>query len=129
MPERSADWFRQAEKDLENAWWETKGGFYEWACFSAQQAAEKALKAVYQKFGGTAWGHSILNLLKGLEEKISVPQELYASARKLDLYYLPARSPNGWEEGIPHDYYTEEEALHAIRSAEKILRFCKSLLA
>ena len=41
MPERSGDWIRQAEKDLEN----------EWACFSAHQSAEKALKAVYHKLG------------------------------------------------------------------------------
>ncbi len=51
MAERSLDWIRQAEKDLENAHWEKKGGYYEWACFVSQQAGEKALKAVYQRFG------------------------------------------------------------------------------
>jgi len=29
-------------------------GHYEWACFAAHQAAEKALKAVYQSLG--PWG-------------------------------------------------------------------------
>ncbi len=54
MPERSHDWMRQAEKDLENARWEKEGGYFEWACFVAQQAAEKAIKDVYQKLGGEA---------------------------------------------------------------------------
>lgn len=40
--ERSRDWIEQAKSDLEI-------GFYEWACFSSQQAAEKGVKAVFQK--------------------------------------------------------------------------------
>ncbi len=43
--ERSADWMDQAEGDLEHARSDLKGGFYDWACFSSHQAAEKALKA------------------------------------------------------------------------------------
>ncbi|MFN3974225.1 MAG: HEPN domain-containing protein [Dehalococcoidia bacterium] len=52
MPERSADWWARAQRDLQNARWEMGGGFYEWACFVAQQAAEKALKSVYHRLGG-----------------------------------------------------------------------------
>lgn len=48
MPERKMDWLKQARRDLLHAKMDLKEGFYEWACFSAQQAAEKALKAVYQ---------------------------------------------------------------------------------
>ena len=51
MPERSRDWYDQAKRDLETARWEVQGGFYEWGCFVAQQAAEKALKGVYQRRG------------------------------------------------------------------------------
>ncbi len=130
MPERSHDWMRQAEKDLENARWEKEGGYFEWACFVAQQAAEKAIKAVYQKLGGEAWGHSVFNLLRGLEEKgIDLTGEMISAGRKLDRFYTPTRYPNGWDSGTPHDYYTEEDAEDAIRSAEEILRFCKGLLA
>ncbi len=45
--ERSADWMNQAEGDLLHARNDVAGGYYEWACFSAQQAAEKAVKAVF----------------------------------------------------------------------------------
>ena len=69
MVERSADWMKQAERDLENAKYELKGGFYEWSCFLCQQAAEKAVKAIYQKLGAEAFGHSVAGLLKKLPEK------------------------------------------------------------
>jgi len=54
--ERSADWMIQAEGDLLHARNDVAGRYYEWACFSAQQAAEKAVKAVFQRMGAEAWG-------------------------------------------------------------------------
>jgi len=44
---RAADWLRQALRDLEHAKRSVELGDYEWACFAAQQAAEKAVKALY----------------------------------------------------------------------------------
>ncbi len=129
MPERSADWFKQAEKDLENSVWEKKGGFYDWACFVAQQASEKAIKAVYQRLGGVAWGHSVVKLLEGLQEKIDIEKEIFEAARLLDRFYIPARYPNGWDSGAPYEYFTERDAEEAISAAKKILGFCKDLLA
>ncbi len=41
----------QAVGDLEHARSDRERGFYEWACFSAQQAAEKAVKAVFRRQG------------------------------------------------------------------------------
>ena len=43
--ERSADWLAQAKRDLVHARHDVEAEFYEWACFSAQQAAEKAVNA------------------------------------------------------------------------------------
>lgn len=37
MTERSRDWMDQAESDLRHARSDVDAGFYEWACFSAQQ--------------------------------------------------------------------------------------------
>ena len=54
--ERSADWIYEAGRDLEHAKSDSNSGFYNWACFSAQQGAEKALRAVFQKMGAEAWG-------------------------------------------------------------------------
>ncbi|MEM3486555.1 MAG: HEPN domain-containing protein, partial [Candidatus Methanomethyliaceae archaeon] len=62
--ERSQDWMDQAEGDLVHAQNDAEHGFYDWSCFSAQQAAEKAVKAVFQRLGGEAWGHSVADLLR-----------------------------------------------------------------
>lgn len=57
MSERSKDWMWQAERDLNHARNSRKAGDHEWACFAAQQAAEKGLKAVYQSQNMEGWGH------------------------------------------------------------------------
>lgn len=129
MAERSADWLAQAERDLEQARWSLEGDFHEWACFVSQQAAEKAVKAVYQRLGAESWGHSVASLLDGLGEKVEVPDELEACGRELDRFYVPARYPNGWESGAPKDYYREDDAERAVACAEGILRFCDRILA
>jgi HEPN domain-containing protein len=46
---RSKDWLAQAERDLEEAEWNLKGEFYEWVCFCAQQAGEKAAKGLCEE--------------------------------------------------------------------------------
>ena len=47
MPERSKDWLDQAIRDLEKANMDVKWKYYEWACFTAQQAAEKSVKVLF----------------------------------------------------------------------------------
>jgi HEPN domain-containing protein len=128
VAERSFDWMRQAQRDLESARAQAKSRFYEWACFIAQQAAEKAVKAALQRLGAEAWGHSVKDLLSGLAEKKRVSRELLDAAARLDKYYIPARYPNGWASGIPAEYITQEDARHAIGDSGKIVRFCKGLL-
>ncbi len=129
MAERSEDWFKQAKRDLESARVLFKEGIYEWACFIAQQAAEKAIKAVYQKKGGEAWGHSVGELIKGLSDRIDVGAALINDARHLDRFYIPARYPSGWASGTPGEYITREDAENAICNSEKIIQFCAGVLA
>jgi HEPN domain-containing protein len=129
MAERSGDWIRQALRDLESARSQEREGFFEWACFISQQAAEKALKAVFQRLGAEAWGHALLGLVDGLKEQVPVSSDLEESARTLDRYYIPARYPNGWASGTPSEYITRDDARDAIGHSEKILRFCADLLA
>ncbi|GGM97869.1 hypothetical protein GCM10007092_09440 [Thermus composti] len=51
---RARDWLLQAEKDLEMAEIAKGAGRHEWACFAAQQAAEKAVKALHLHLGQEA---------------------------------------------------------------------------
>jgi HEPN domain-containing protein len=126
MANRYADWFRQAEADLRHARNALEDGDYEWSCFAAQQAAEKALKAVFQKHGMDAWGHTVTALIGSLPAEVSKPSDsLINYARMLDKHYIPTRYPNGFDSGAPTDFYTKDEARSAIQHAEAILEFCR----
>ena len=123
--ERSRDWFRQAERDLAHARKATALGEFEWVCFAAQQAAEKAVKALHEAHGGHGWGHAILKLLEDLEEVMVVPDRMKDAARVLDLMYIPTRYPNGFDNGIPGDYFTTRDAERAIEESHALLEFVR----
>jgi len=129
MPERSADWIKQAIRDLEVAEILLEHGFFEWSCFIAQQAAEKAVKAVFQRLNANAWGHSIYDLFRILSKRVDIHEEILECARILDRYYIPTRYPNSFESGSPYEYFTRRDAEDAILCSRRILEFCKSLLA
>jgi HEPN domain-containing protein len=125
MANRYADWYRQAEADLRHARHALDDGDFEWSCFAAHQAAEKALRAVFQKLGMDAWGHTLTALIGNLPPPVEQPSEqLVNYARMLDKHYIPTRYPNGFASGAPTDFYTAGEAQNAVRYAEAILEFC-----
>jgi len=127
--DRSKDWLDEAKGDLEHARNDMQGGFYNWACFSTQQAAEKAIKAVFQRIGAEAWGHSVADLLKELARKQVVSEELMDASLELDKAYIPTRYPNAHPSGSPRSRYTKEESRRLIGYAEKIVQFCSNLLS
>ena len=127
MAERSSDWLRQSEKDLEKAKLDIDWGYHEWACFTAQQAAEKALKGLFQHLHGEAWGHGTKALLDKLPYEDSAI--LLEDAKFLDKLYIPTRYPNGLPEGIPHDYFTRSEAQQAVEAASRIYDWCKGKIS
>ena len=128
MVERSKDWIAQSERDLEQAKWSAKGGFYEWACFIAQQAAEKAVKAVYQALHGTCRGHSVSALLRSLPEGYRPEAPVVEAAMRLGRFYIQTRSPNGFDIGNPKDYYTETDSEAALEDARTVIAFCNNKL-
>jgi len=127
--ERSKDWIDEAEGDLKHAKSDLEHEFYNWACFSAQQSAEKAMKAVFQKMHAEAWGYSAFDLLKELSKRHKVPEDLIDKALELDKAYIPTRYPNAHPSGSPRKRYTKEEAMRLIKYAEEIFKFCSSLLS
>jgi HEPN domain-containing protein len=56
MASRVENWYKQARRDLQHARHALEDEEFEWACFAAQQSAEKALKALYQAAGEEAGG-------------------------------------------------------------------------
>lgn len=128
MSDRSKDWMAQAKRDLEHAAKDVVDGYYEHACFEAQQSAEKAVKAIYQHLHGEGWGHRVSKLLQELAGFGShPPPDLIDDGKILDQYYVPARYPNGFESGAPMDFFTREQADDAVRRAERIIRWCEGI--
>ncbi len=128
MADRSGDWIKQADADLRHARNSISLKDFEWACFSAQQAAEKAVKAVYQQLHAEAWGHSVSILLANLPPETNVSQDLIEKAKVIDKHYIPARNPNGFDTGAPTDYFTAAEGKTAVEIAREIIEFCKNFL-
>lgn len=124
---RYQDWLDQAERDLKRAGIDIQYEYWEWACFTAQQAAEKAVKALLMKGGASVWGHAITPMLRRLTG-VSVSTTMIEYAQLLDAYYIPTRYPNGFAEGKPADYYNEQKAREAVDAASELIRFCKNHL-
>lgn len=67
-------WFQQASYNLKAVRWNIEGGFYDTACFLAQQAGEKVLKSIlyYQGARRTALlTHSLLEMTQEAVKKLS----------------------------------------------------------
>lgn len=126
--DRSADWINQAKRDLEKVEYDIAQGYFEWACFTAQQASEKAVKAVYQSKNQLARGHSVLKLLGGLSNFFAITEEMLHKARILDRYYIEGRYPNGFPQGMPADYFDKKIAREAQDAARKIVGFCADII-
>ena len=127
MPNRSKDWFSQAERDLEHAMAAKAEGRHEWSCFAAQQSAEKAVKALHLYRGQEAWGHVIAKLLNELS--MDVNEELIEKAKVLDNFYIPTRYANGHPEGAPFEHYGPLQSEESIRYAGEILEFVRTQMA
>ena len=123
--QRTHDWLRQAKKDLQHAKKSIEFNDYEWSCFSAQQAAEKGVKALFQALRADAVGHSVSMLLKKLPKAYAPNEELVNQAKALDRHFIPSRYPNFHPEGAPLDYYTRKDAEEAVKIAERIIKFCE----
>jgi HEPN domain-containing protein len=89
MTNRYLDWFRQAQADLRHAHNSLNDGDYDWSCFAAHQAAEKALNALFLHRGLDAWGHTLTVLVGNLPDSVEPPADaLVNHARVLDKYYI-----------------------------------------
>jgi HEPN domain-containing protein len=129
MPNRQRDWLNQAIRDLEQARASQRDGRHEWACFAAQQSAEKAVKALHLHLGQDAWGHVVAKLLQELPPSVDVPALLIDKARVVDGFYIPPRYPNGFSEGAPFEHYGSLQSEEAIQYASEIVEFIRAQMA
>jgi HEPN domain-containing protein len=115
-------WLRQAEHDLSIAQNHQGRGDYSDACFMAEQASQKALKAFLVAQGRRSVPiHSVAQLAESCSQ-IDADFTLYiAPGRILDQYYIPTRYPDALAPpAVPFESYTEEQGKKAVAAAKAI---------
>ena len=125
-------WFKTAEDDLDTAEILMANGKYAHACFHFQQAAEKAVKAIFYFEGDDPWGHSVKKLIDDLERvDLSAHQSLAAFSRPatvLDRFYIPTRYPNGLPDITPDQAFNEQDAATCLDFAGSILNTARTFM-
>lgn len=124
IPGSAADWLARAKANLAMARAPLPdGAIYESLCFHAQQAAEKAIKAVCKATGsGFEYTHNIGHLLHLLERQgVVVPDEIW-QASDLTRFAWETRYP-GVREPVTREEYNE-----ALTMAESVVRWATTIV-
>ena len=124
IPGSPGEWLAYARRDLAmSASPLPKGAAYESLCFHAQQAAEKAIKAVYRARGRSfRYTHDLDDLLHGLERSgLDVPESLWEAA-DLTRFAWEARYP-GFAEAVSKEEYEQALAL-----AERVVEWDAAII-
>lgn len=122
MPVREEvlNWFEEAKADLKHSMSSVGIGDYNWACFAAHQAAEKALKSlILHVLGEYPRGHDLVKLYSMVKDLVTLNINL-TSLVTLSTYYTQARYPNAGVER-PSREITREQAEEALKTAGKII--------
>ena len=106
----------------------TNTGHWSWCCFTCQQAAEKALKAICEHFRTPQRGHNLNVLIQAIEAHTNVPNDVQMACARLNRYYIPTRYPNAFDHGSPADQFFEPDARQALEDAEEVLRFAERVV-
>jgi HEPN domain-containing protein/predicted nucleotidyltransferase len=115
-------WLAQSQYELDVARHSSEGRFHAAACFYAQQAAEKALRAyLYATGERRAMGHAVQELAQRCAMKSQAFHEVLPRIKKLDRFYIPTRYPNRLPGGVPAELFDAEDAVYALASAAEAL--------
>lgn len=121
MADEPTAWHEQARADLDGARYLRKGDRFEMACFHAQQAAEKALKAVHMADHDRLWR---THDLAALAEQLDAPEDVREACETLAPHYVATRYPTE----PSSDEYDTDAADAAIQDAEVILAWVEQAL-
>ena len=119
MDKNARDWWEQAEADLDTA--KSVGKYYVVVIF-AQQAAERALKALFLLKKGTVPPkiHDLVELCN----LVNAPDSIKKEAADLSQTYIMSRYPGAAPE-IPVKFYNKEKAERFLREAEVIVKWAR----
>ncbi len=116
-------WLKTAADDLDWTRANIHGKIWYGACFSAQQAAEKALKA-FLLFKGQKIKkiHSLNALLEECKEIDSSFEQLRTGCARLTVYYVTTRYPDI----IDFAEFSQEKAVEALDLAKRVVDFVET---
>ena len=122
-PDDPREWLNRAKSNLAMAKIRVPEVYLEDLCFEAQQAAEKAIKAVMIMHGiEFPYVHDLARLLSLLEEAGEVAPETVLQAEELTQYAMSTRYPS-LEQPV-----TEADYDKAIRIAEAVILWAEERL-
>ena len=126
--QRARDWLKEAYAELQAGRDLIKGGHWAWCCFTCQQAAEKALKAICEHSRSPQFGHNLNLLLQAVDTHKAVSESLRRACARLNRYYIPTRYPNAFDRGAAADQFFEPDAHQALQDTEEVYRFAESII-
>lgn len=113
------NWYAQARSEFGDALDLERRGRYYLALYLYQQAAEKALKAFLFDAGeDELFTHSV-NDLQGLAESIDPAMGKLKPSKKLDMYYIPTRYPNGLAGSVPAEFFNDPAECEMVRELSR----------
>jgi HEPN domain-containing protein len=122
------NWLSLAKYDLATSSEMLKAGRYLYVAFMCQQAIEKILKACYVKQHTSAppYTHNLLRLVKGLNFKDEMGEELMAAIEELNSYYIESRYTEDIEE--LSKLLTETKAVSVLNSTTELFEWIRAKL-
>jgi HEPN domain-containing protein len=119
------EWLRYAEADLNLARMPLpEGTMHEQLCFHAQQAAEKALKAVLVSLGSDfPHTHDLRILTEIISRQIAISPSIAKFAGLLTPYAVAFRYPGGYEP------VQDEERQEAVSAARDVVEWARQYLS
>ena len=124
------DWLEEAKADFRHAMQAHVAGSDNWACFAAEHAAEKAIKAfligVLRKRPIHTYDLTVLH--RQTRRRLKIPAATMNGLAELSAYYAGARYPNS---GLnrPSVSITAIQARRAMRTARGVLAVVKREIA
>lgn len=124
MREEVQNWLSQAGEDFKAANENFNSKLYYLSAFCSQQAAEKALKALFiHKKKRICKTHDLVKIA----EELNAPGDILTCAMRLNPQYVVSRYPDA-ANGIPARQYNDTITVEYVKSAGEILKWVKDFL-
>ena len=125
MREESASWWQQAIEDLHTAEMLAEAGRHYACAFFCQQAAEKAVKALFIERQRQPAPPT--HTLPTLGQAVGASSPLMSALRRLNLAYVTTRYPDA-ANGIPAQMYDEETSTMHLADARQVVAWVREHL-